>query len=51
LLLYMCCGSFLWRLREMEWEGFPRSLAMATCNVVRMCVRSSSARAFSFATR
>ncbi len=49
--LSMCCGSFLPRLREIEVDVLPVSLAMAVWNVVRMCVRSSRARAFSLDTR
>ena len=42
----MCWESFLPRLREMAGDVFLVSLVMAVWSVVRMCVRSSKARAF-----
>jgi hypothetical protein len=42
---------FSWMLSEIEGDGLFRSLVMVSRSVVRMCVRSSSARVFSFDTR
>ena len=42
---------FLCRLSEIGGGGFSMSLVMASWRVVRMCVRSSSMRAYSLNTR
>jgi len=42
-----CVAGFFLRLIEMGGDGFPSSLVMVSCSVVRMRVRSNRARALS----